>query len=245
MQTQTLALFCALCVSCIAAQPADFSQMKTCKRGSSDYSSCMRLAFQENWPTIVRGIPVIDLPQLDPFHLDVMSTDYEFGEVTGKIVVRNVKSYGLAKTRFLSIRSNHEDNRYRLEIDLEIPKMFVEGDFKSDGTIGSFNVMGKGEFNVSMEDVSGTMTLEGEIINDRWVLDKFNFMPEVGNMKVWASDLFNGNKELTKAALTFANQYWQILYRGMLPHAAKSWNAYMINLCNRILSNLSFSKLFP
>lgn len=88
---------------------------------------------------------MIDLPQLDPFNLDVMSTDYEFGEVTGKIVVRNVKAYGLAKTRFLAIRSNYEDNRYHLEIDLEIPKTFVEGDFKSDGTIGSFNVLGKGK----------------------------------------------------------------------------------------------------
>lgn len=55
-----------------------------------------------------------------------------------------------------------------------------------------------GQFNISMEDISGTMTLEGEVINDRWVLDRYNFMPEVGNMKVWASDLFNGNKELSK-----------------------------------------------
>lgn len=29
--------------------------MKTCKRGTDDYASCMRLAFQENWPTIVKG----------------------------------------------------------------------------------------------------------------------------------------------------------------------------------------------
>lgn len=95
-------------------------------------------------------MPEIDLPPLDPYELDVMATDYQFGEVTGKIVVRNVKTYGMAKTRFLSIRPSYEENRYRLDIDMEIPKMFVEGDFKSDGTVGSFNVIGKGKNNFNI-----------------------------------------------------------------------------------------------
>jgi len=42
------------------------------------------------------------------------------------------------------------DDVLDMEIDVLIPKMLVEGDFKIDGHIGSFPTTGKGFFNISL-----------------------------------------------------------------------------------------------
>lgn len=237
----------AICVSVhVHSREVDLPEaVKTCKKDSDDYASCLRLAIQESWPIFVNGIPELNVPQLDPFVVDVSNNNFAVGEVTGRISVRNSKSYGLAKARFLSLRPYHEDDHFRLDIDYEIPKVLIEGDYKAEGTIGAFRIGGKGQFNISMTDVRCMLVLEGPVISDRWVVERLSLTPEVGDMKIWASDLFNGNQQLTRSALSFANEYWEILYRGMLPFAAKTWNASLKDLVNGIFANLAFSKTFP
>lgn len=87
------------------------------------------------------------MPQLDPFVVDVANHHYEVGEVTGKISVRNSKSYGLSKARFLSVRPYNDEDHFRLDIDYEMPKALVEGEYKAEGTIGTFRIGGKGKMN--------------------------------------------------------------------------------------------------
>lgn len=55
-----------------------------------------------------------------------------------------------------------------------------------------------GFFNISMEDIKSTWTLEGPVANDRWTLEHFHLNPEVGKMQIWFSDMFNGNQQLSK-----------------------------------------------
>ncbi|KAK0182281.1 hypothetical protein PV327_000434 [Microctonus hyperodae] len=240
-------IFVGFCASSVVSDQAIQlpAGLKTCKKDSSDYSSCLRLALQESWPIIVQGIPELNLPSLDPQFTESMTNDFEFGAVTGRIIVRNANTYGASKVRFLSVRVLHNNDQHRLEVDVDIPKIFIEGDFKADAAFGTFKIGGKGQFNISMENVRGTMEIDGKVKDDRWVIESYNFQPEVGTMKIWADDLFNGNPELTKAALDFANEYWQILYTGMLPYAAKTWNAMMRDRLNDVLSKVSFSSLFP
>ena len=54
-----------------------------------------------------------------------------------------------------------------------------------------------------MEGISATWSLEGRIENDRWVIEHFHLYPEVQKMKVYFTDLFNGNQELSKFFYTF------------------------------------------
>ncbi|XP_043274341.1 uncharacterized protein [Venturia canescens] len=239
--------FCAINLVTVHAEDVALpSSVKTCKKDSDDYSSCLRLALQESWPIFVQGIPELGVPSLEPFVVEFQSGNYKVGEVSGQIVTKNIRSYGLAKTRFLSVKPQHDTKgRFSLEIDSEMSKVFVEGDYKAEGAVGSFRVGGKGHFNISMEDVRSVWEIEGPVVNDKWIIETFRLTPDVGKMKIWASDLFNGNEELTKAALAFANEYWPVFYRDMLPYAAETWNPYLRDLVGNIFSKLSFSKTFP
>ena len=90
------------------------------------------------------GVPELNVPILDPFYIEYQVNDYKVGEVVAKVVSKNVNMYGLADLRFYSVKPRHEDNRFSLEIDYELPKALMEGAFKADGKIGTFKVGGKG-----------------------------------------------------------------------------------------------------
>lgn len=148
-----------------------------------------------------------------------------------------------------------------------------------------------GYFNISMEGISVTWGIEGRIQDDRWVIQHFHVYPEVQQMKVYFTDLFNGNQDMSefclrlylnfhnisidrstlissvmpmicmnlyyiwiyirtiisdKVALNFVNEYWPVLYKGMLPTVEKHWDYHLTDFVNRLVfSKISASKTFP
>lgn len=57
--------------------------------------------------------------------------------------------------------------------------------------------------NVTVSNLSTFYRLNGRVKNDKWVVEHFNlFKLEIGGMKVYFSDLLNGNKALSKFLLT-------------------------------------------
>lgn len=244
MSFYTLALLCATAFVLTAAQDFELP-IQTCKHDADDYSSCLRLALQEAWPNFIPGIPKLDLPVLDPFFIDHERTVYETTDMRADITITNANVYGLAKTQFKAVRPQYSDNFFKLEMDVDVPKMLIEGNYKADGSVGAFQIGGEGFFNISMEDIQATWTMEGPVANDRWTLEHFHLHPEIGKMQIWFSDMFNGNEELNNAAMKFVNEYWPTLYRSMLPFLAQNWDERLTELFNRVLSKISFSKTFP
>lgn len=52
-----------------------------------------------------------------------------------------------------------------------------------------------------MDDVRVNWDISGAIKDDRWVVEHFKMTPEIGGMKIWFSDLFNGNEEMSKSRI--------------------------------------------
>ena len=219
--------------------------VKTCKKDSDDFASCLRLAIQEAWPTFVKGLPEFDMPPLDPYYVDHHSAEYDSGSMRGKMSATDIRTYGIAKARFLSVKPELSNDFLRLDIDLELPKILIEGDYNADGFVGSFKIGGTGSFNVSLDDVRCTWDISGHVTNDRWVVEHFMVTPEVGHMKIWFSDLFNGNDQMNQAAMLFVNEYWPIVYRGMLPKLMEIWDPHLTEITNRLFSKIPFSMVFP
>ena len=49
-----------------------------------------------------------------------------------------------------------------------------------------------------MEDMRCTWDISGHVVDDKWVVEHFKMSPTIGGMKIWFSDLFNGNDDLSK-----------------------------------------------
>ncbi|KAL6422470.1 hypothetical protein ACFW04_010637 [Cataglyphis niger] len=115
-----------------------------CKRNSPDYSNCLKLAIQEAWPRFVKGLPEFDFPSLDPLSYEHGNFVFDRGEVHGNVNMENVICEGLKIIRFSNIKSHFLDDVFRLEIDTQVPRLFIDGDCEAEGRIGGFRMGGKG-----------------------------------------------------------------------------------------------------
>lgn len=91
-----------------------------------------------------KGLAKFDVPTLDPYFTEQQRTLYENGDIRADITVRNVNTYGLAKARFLAVRPQYSDGFFKLEVDIDLPKIFMEGEYSVDGAVGAFKINGDG-----------------------------------------------------------------------------------------------------
>lgn len=71
---------------------------------------------------------------------------YEINDLRADVTVTDTNTYGLAKTRFLAVRPQYSDTFFKLEMDVEIPKMLIEGNFKGSGAMGNLQMAGEGTY---------------------------------------------------------------------------------------------------
>lgn len=91
-----------------------------------------------------KGIPEIGLPALDPYFAEKERFVYETGDIKADITITNAYTYGLAKAQFLAVRPQYSENFFKLEFDTALPKMFIEGNYKADGSMGAVHLSGDG-----------------------------------------------------------------------------------------------------
>lgn len=182
---------------------------------------------------------------MDPLHYEFGKYVFDSGEIHGTVIMRNVICQGLTEISFPAVKPHFLDDAFRLEIETRVPKLVNDGDCEAEGRVGEFKMGGKGHFNVTLEDIRGTMDLIGHVANDTWTVEHFRYRPSIGSLKIYLNNLFNGSKELNDLAMFFVNEYWPAFYRTMLPVASERWDPWLTGLSNRLFSKVSFSKLFP
>lgn len=84
------------------------------------------------------------MPVLDPYFIDNHKTNYENGLLRGYLNASNVRTYGFKKSHFLSVKPELINDFFHLEIDMEVPKMLIEGEYDADGSLGTFQIGGTG-----------------------------------------------------------------------------------------------------
>lgn len=92
----------------------------------------------------MKGIPEFDIPALDPYFTDEQRTLYETEDMRADITIKNVNTYGLMKAQFLAVRPQYSDNFFKLELDVDVPKVLIEGNYKAEGVVGAFQIGGEG-----------------------------------------------------------------------------------------------------
>ncbi|XP_012533271.1 uncharacterized protein LOC105834946 [Monomorium pharaonis] len=215
-----------------------------CKRHSPNYSACLKYSLKEAWPRFVAGIPEFKFPSLDPLFYEYGKAVFNSGEIRAEVILSNISAFGLSKSCFSDIRTHFLNDVFRLEIDVLVPKVMLEGTVKMNGTMSIFKIARKGYFNLTADDATATWDLTGSVVNDTWIVEHFRTFPSVKKLKLYF-DLFSDNKEFNNLAVTFANEFWPPLYRVMLPIVSDEWDLWLTNIANNFFLKVSFSKLFP
>ncbi|XP_039311060.1 uncharacterized protein LOC120359001 [Solenopsis invicta] len=216
----------------------------SCKRGSDDYSACLKRAFQEAWPRFVAGMPEFDFPSLDPLYYKYGKVVYNSDLIHANVIGSNITVFGFSKTHVFDIRTHFFNDNFRLEIDVISPKLFIEGIMNMNGTLGGiFRIVREGPFNITGDDVRATWGLTGHVVNDTWIVEHFRMLPSVETVKVYFN-LFP-DKGLNDLVVFFANEFWPSLYRYIIPITSNVWDPWLAGIANKFFSKVSFSEVFP
>lgn len=89
-------------------------------------------------------MPEWNIQKLQPYEVESGIYTFEMNEIIAKINIENVMLYGLEKLVFELVKPNHSDDYFSLDFDFTISDVFVEGDYKASGALGSFRHSGQG-----------------------------------------------------------------------------------------------------
>ncbi|KAK6644818.1 hypothetical protein RUM43_001091 [Polyplax serrata] len=226
------------------------SFFNVCHRDSPDIDTCLLTSLKKIQPYLVKGIPALDLPPIDPFRVEETLLEYHNGQVHTKVGIRDYSFYGLRDLQFQNVRAYLDDpDDFRLDIDVFIPRIKCDGKYKMQGQFIKSEFGGKGIFNVSMSNIKATWSFTGSqhIVNgvQYMKIKHLDMEPVVGDMKVYASNLFSGNEALSRTALRLFNQNWRLVYKELLPYVKREWDKIMTELANRVFMRVPYDDIFP
>jgi len=102
---------------------------------------------------VLIGLPEFDFPSLDPLFYEYGKAVFNSNILHAEVILSNVTVRGLLKTHFNDVRAHFLDDVFRLEIDADVPKMFLKGFMKMDGFLSTFRIADKGTIINSIQSI--------------------------------------------------------------------------------------------
>lgn len=124
--------------------------MVICSRDDPKRDECIKNSIQKFLPSLHKGIPQLDFESLDPYVIDNTVFNFKSDQYSGTLSVKSGKSYGLSRATIKDVRSEITDDTMKLDVDIFIPRIFIEGNYKGNGQLNTLRLESKGLFNVSM-----------------------------------------------------------------------------------------------
>ncbi|XP_037959592.1 uncharacterized protein LOC119688965 [Teleopsis dalmanni] len=244
-----LILLCLIgvCVSKPASKESDsvngMPNFPKCSATDSNINECMKSLFQQMVPLTKNGIKELNIPPLDPFVIEKSNYQYSNGAVQGRITVRNVRVHGMSNAVVENVDFRLNGDKLDVDFIAKVPNMAVEGTYKAEMKINDVKMTPKGVFNVSMTDITIKSHPSGELYerdgHTYLRLTSFDSQPEVGDMHIYATGLVP-DPNLNTLLLDYVNQYWRPIYTAMLPETRSTWEPFMLQTANDILSKTPF-----
>ncbi|XP_075149769.1 protein takeout-like [Haematobia irritans] len=235
------------------APQMDYQQVTALPEGTSgckndeNINECIRSALQEMIKRSKGGVPELNIPPIDPFVQDKITMQFENNFIQGRVTGRNIRAVGISKAIVEKVDFKKDGNTITFNTVNRLPKLRVDGQYKSDVVFNNNKLSAKGSFNATMSDIEAIIESEGELYERdgrTYVrVTKFNIDPTIGNMRVSATGLLP-DKTLNDALVDFANQNWRQAYKSVIPETRVTWEPLILKYINEFFDHLPFDLLY-
>ncbi|KAJ3654890.1 hypothetical protein Zmor_014043 [Zophobas morio] len=223
------------------------SYIHICKRSDPRVARCIRESVEYLLPQLKNGIPELQVPSLEPLHIDEITIFG--GDVPSnlKAFLRNVKVHGASNFQITKIKLNIDKNTYR--VGVKFPKMVFDGDYDVDARILVTPIKGTGKFTADITDVDGQAVLKGEIIQHNGhreiKFSSFDFAIKIGDYNLHLENLFNGDEVLSKAITDVIHENKGEMIQAALPFIQRKAAEILLEAANKITDGLDYDEVFP
>lgn len=194
---------------------------------------------------LIKGIPELNIPILDPLHINKIEFDlnHESAKLKGNaedVTIKHISKFILDKEKFTDLGNL----RFKLDLNLTFPYIKVNGTYKINGTVGqTFRIYGDGPFWINFINLKlGTTTILKFNLPARLRVEKIAIDVKLKKVENNFENLMN-DKEIgelfNKAISEMAPEAIDILWPEIKPSVERQIKKYM----NNILENATVVNL--
>ncbi|KAK3926826.1 Protein takeout [Frankliniella fusca] len=243
---QGLGLLCLLGCGASAADLSDY--VTPCKAADPDLNECVKKAAQHLFEISAKGIPELNVPQLDPATVPKLAVERD-GALTMNLELINSTHHGLGGVKITKASIDPHKNEYNFTVI--IPHYVVSGQYDINGRVILLPITGHGQANLTFIHTEGSWTFQGEReTRDGESYLKLTKLKSIishdtpKNVLIHFDGLFGGNKVLGDTMNHFMNENWKEITKQLKPSVQASFERRLLPVAQRFLSNFPLKKLF-
>jgi len=220
-----------------------------CRKSDPHLIDCMKTSIEVIRPFVVRGIPALDVPSIDPIDIGdlLVSETARSGSNGVQITAKDIKTYGASSFILRSLEVIDYGNLYNVEVFF--PLLHVEGTYDINGSVLLLPIQGTGRFTGNFTDCTGNVRLQfaKKPVNgqDLVQIKKFQIKIKVGKGTIKLYNLFNGDKVLGDAINSVINQNFDTLSQDIIPLVEKALAKTLKRIATKITQNFTYEQVFP
>ncbi|XP_073993220.1 protein takeout-like [Rhodnius prolixus] len=220
-----------------------------CSRKHPKINDCVRNAIQETMPKFISGIKSLDIPSLDPFHVDNLIIDSKRDDgspVSIDLSWHNVNIKGIKSAKITSAKADWDNNMVSFEAALTEP-VDITGNYNIDGIILILPIKGTGTFDLKLEGFRAHIKVHGKEEmrdGDKYMMvDRLAFTFDIDHMEVHYYNLFNGDPVLGESMNSFLNDNWRDIIAEMTPSVEASFSKYFEQVARKVFDHIPIDKI--
>ncbi|KAL7294599.1 protein takeout-like [Trichogramma pretiosum] len=211
-----------------------------CSRADNKLDACIQRAFNHIRPYLVKGIPELSLPPIDPLVIPELKIENGQGAVRVRALFSNITSFGAGNYSINKVRSDLRTLRF--DLHLGIPKIELNGQYDINGNVLLFPIQSQGDFWAMFGDVHAIARVQGveekrngvRYMKIGRLLIDFN----LAKARFRINDKVNGNNVIGQAMNQFLNQNAKEIIEEMRPAASASIAKHFISFLNQAFTQM-------
>lgn len=162
-----------------------------CQFNNPNLDTCIKDSINAMIPSLRQKIDNIDLPRLEP--IIYKSINFTYKEI-GKFSVKDFRGYGISRAKVQNVKATFKDDTVMYTSNLYIPKILLAGNYKGLITFNNFRLAPKGQFNITLKEVSGRLNVKAittKIDGENFLkITEFEISPLVKEIKFAITGMF-------------------------------------------------------
>ncbi|KAK2576587.1 hypothetical protein KPH14_005257 [Odynerus spinipes] len=208
--------------------------IQPCSRSDPKLEICVSKMLNHLKPYLVKGIPELELPSIEPLTIPKLGMENGQGPVKVSALFSNITCVGAGNYNITKVRVDF--NSLRIDLHLTIPKVELQGRYEVAGNVLLFPIKSQGDFWALFGDVTAVARAQGDVEIREGVrymrITKLLIDFSLNRARFRINDELNGNNVIGQAMNQFLNQNAKEIIEEMRPAASSSIAKHFLSFIN-------------
>jgi len=232
-----------LCISFVTSKKIP-PYIELCHRNDPNLLDCFRKAVEQIRPHLLKGIPELLIPPMNPLVLPQAGLD---NGNSFKATFRNIEVYYADEFNLQHLNVDLPNNH--VELVLSFPRLRIKSQYDIDGRILILQIKGNGPADGNFTDVTGKLVVDGGryMKNGKEYIsfDKNSLQLNLGKPVFKFDNIFRDNRELNEQTNKIINENVIDIIDELRPVIDSTVSQFIFGVVGRIFNRFSFDELFP